>query len=49
MLVLIALDPAVPRPIDPLTASTAISALYRVGLVAEARALALELALVSGL
>lgn len=49
MLVLIALDPAVPRPIDPLTASTAIAALYRVGLVVEARALALELALVSGL
>ena len=49
MLALIALDPAVPRPIDPLTASSAISALYRVGLVVEARALALELALASGL
>jgi hypothetical protein len=36
-------------PIDPLTASSAVSALYRVGLVAEARALALELALASGL
>ena len=49
MLVLIALDPAVPGPIDPLTASTAVAALYRVGLVVEARALALELALASGL
>ncbi|MFQ5785570.1 MAG: hypothetical protein ACE5H8_12210 [Alphaproteobacteria bacterium] len=49
LLALIALDPGVPEPPGPLALAGAISALRRVGLGTEARALALETALARGL
>ncbi len=49
LLVLIVLDPSASGPPNPLTLAAAVSALYRVGLVNEARALALESALASEL
>ncbi len=49
LLALVVLDPSASESPEPLTLSQVVSALYRVGLVDEARALALESALASEL